>query len=117
MCFVCTGLSLNCSSCKRVTRVSLLTVTVVSVICSCCELLFLVENTNSTAGVPTNPTTPGVASHAMFSSCFQRRTNVKNVAADFMRLFVRSSRICSVYALGVCTSASGLWQVLDYLNI
>lgn len=33
--------------------------------------------------------------------------------------FIREDRVVfvSVYALGVCTSASGLWHFLDYLNI
>lgn len=32
---------------------------------------------------------------------------------------IREDRVVfvSVYALGVCTSASGLWHFLDYLNI
>lgn len=39
-------------------------------------------------------------------------------SADFFRL-IREGRVVfvSVYALGVCTSASGLWHFLDYLNI
>lgn len=58
--------------------------------------LFLGENTNSTAA----------------ASAFAH--------AD-PRIFplIREGRVVfvSVYALGVCTSASGLWHFLDYLNI
>lgn len=58
--------------------------------------LFLGENTNSTAA----------------ASAFARA---------YPRIFrlIREGRVVfvSVYALGVCTSASGLWHFLDYLNI
>lgn len=65
--------------------------------CHCCHLyLFLGVNTNSTAAA------------CAFARAYPR----------IFRL-IREGRVVfvSVYALGVCTSASGLWHFLDYLNI